>query len=212
MCASLVRQLESYINGKFSYCLVPYTENVTSTLNFGDNAVVNGPGVVTVPMVHGLYDTFYTLQFTSVDLGKENIPVPHGLSTQMIVDSGTTITFIPFDLLILVIDKLSKMVNLNQTTDPEGFLELCYSYSAKAPAYPFPDITFNFCKSSKVVLSAMQTFLFVADDIVCLAMAETNGLDFSILGNVAQQNLHVGFHLHNNSISFAPANCSTFTV
>ncbi|KAH7658976.1 Aspartic peptidase A1 family protein [Dioscorea alata] len=211
--ASLVRQLDSSINGKFSYCLVPYKENASSTLNLGDNAVVNGPGVVTVPMINGLYDTFYTLQFTSVDLGKHNIPVPRGLSTQMIVDSGTTLTFIPLELLVLVMDDLSKIVNLNETNDPEGSLQLCYSYSSKAPAYPFPDITFNFGNSSRLVLSAMQTFIFIADDIVCLAMAETmGGMGFSVFGNIAQQNLHVGYDLHNKSISFAPANCSTFKI
>ncbi|KAM0934047.1 putative nepenthesin [Dioscorea sansibarensis] len=216
--ASLVRQLDSSIDGKFSYCLVPYNENATSTLNFGDNAVVNGPGLVTVPMVHATYDTFYTLEFKSLTVGKETVQVPID-TTQMIVDSGTTVTFIPLTVYVIVIDNLSKMVNLTQTPDPQKVFDLCYLHPAKAPAYPFPNITFNFNNNRQqqqqqdqdevsVVLSGMQTFFHVTDDIVCLAMGFTDGMDFSVFGNVAQQNLHVGYDLHNKSISFAPANCS----
>ncbi|MCI48044.1 aspartic proteinase CDR1-like, partial [Trifolium medium] len=43
---SLITQLGSSIDRKFSYCLLPYESNTTSKLNFGDVAVVSGDGVV----------------------------------------------------------------------------------------------------------------------------------------------------------------------
>ena len=44
---SLVSQLNKYIGGKFSYCLVPAkNSNVTGKINFGSNGLVSGNGVV----------------------------------------------------------------------------------------------------------------------------------------------------------------------
>lgn len=54
---SLVRQLDQ---GKFSDCLVsPSDESNSSKLNFGDDARVEGPRVVTTPMVKKNPDTYY---------------------------------------------------------------------------------------------------------------------------------------------------------
>ncbi|KAM0934048.1 putative nepenthesin [Dioscorea sansibarensis] len=208
---SLVSQLDSSIHGKFSYCLVPYIENTTSTLNLGDNAVVNGPGLVTIPMDRRA--TFYIMKLQSVVVGNDTIP-NLSLDTNIIVDSGTTITFIPNSTLTKLIDGISKMVNLTRTKDPQNYFSLCYSYSANAPLYPFPDITFTFNKPphdpASLVLTPMQAFLQVSDDVLCLAMQDKNQVGISIFGNVAQQNMHVGYDLHSNLLSFAPANCSKF--
>ncbi|CAL0328755.1 unnamed protein product [Lupinus luteus] len=49
---SLITQLGSSIQGKFSYCLGPLFSgtNSSSKLNFGDDAVVSGDGVVSTPI------------------------------------------------------------------------------------------------------------------------------------------------------------------
>ncbi|XP_039142425.1 aspartic proteinase CDR1-like [Dioscorea cayenensis subsp. rotundata] len=211
--ASLVRQLDSSIHGKFSYCLVPYAENTTSILNMGDKAVVNGPGVVTIPMTSGNY-TFYMISLNSITIGNDTIPYTPDDTTNIIVDSGTTITYIPDFALTKVIDAVSKTINLNKTKDPQNYLSLCYSHSVKDPPYPFPNITFNFDNQLghdqvSVVLTATQTFIQSTDDVICLAMDYSGKSDnIAIFGNVAQQNMHVGYDLHANVISMAPADCS----
>ncbi|XP_039141304.1 aspartic proteinase CDR1-like [Dioscorea cayenensis subsp. rotundata] len=210
--ASLVRQLDSSIHGKFSYCLAPYTENTTSTLNFGDNALVNDPGFITIPMVRRSV-TFYVVKLQSIAVGKDTIP-NESLDTNIIVDSGTTISFIPDIPLKKLIDDLSKMVNLTRTNDPQNYFSLCYSHPIKDPPYPFPDITFTFDKpphdGASIVLTPMQAFIYVSDNVLCLALQDKNQVGISILGNVAQQNMHVGYDLNNNVLSMAPANCSKF--
>ncbi|KAM0934050.1 putative nepenthesin [Dioscorea sansibarensis] len=209
--ASLVRQLDPSIHGKFSYCLVPYPENTTSALNFGDNAVVSGPGLVTIPMYYQDF-TFYSITLQSITVGSDAIPdIP---DTDIIVDSGTTLTYISNSTLSKVIDDLSKKVNLTRTNDPHKYFALCYSHSVNAPPYPFPDITFTFKKPPHdqvpLLLTPTQTFIHVSDDVICLAMHAAFDGDVFILGNVAQQNMHVGYDLQNNLLSFAPANCSEF--
>ncbi|KAL4301899.1 hypothetical protein GQ457_10G014690 [Hibiscus cannabinus] len=57
---SLISQLGASIAGKFSYCLLPISETgISSKMNFGSNAVVSGPGVVSTPLVRKSPDTFY---------------------------------------------------------------------------------------------------------------------------------------------------------
>ena len=50
---SLVSQLDSSIDGKFSYCLIPLTSqgDTTSKLNFGSKVVVSGSGAVSTPII-----------------------------------------------------------------------------------------------------------------------------------------------------------------
>lgn len=50
---SLTSRFGPTIEGKFSYCLVPWLNesNSMSILNFGDAAVVNGDGVVSTPLM-----------------------------------------------------------------------------------------------------------------------------------------------------------------
>ncbi|KAM0934051.1 putative nepenthesin [Dioscorea sansibarensis] len=211
--ASLVKQLDSSIHGKFSYCLVPYSENATSTINFGDNAVVSGPGLITIPMVFRSFP-FYMITVHSITVGNDTIPYTSD-DTSIVVDTGTTVTYLPPTTLSRVIADLSKMINLTQTYDPQHYLPLCYSHSVEAPPYPFPDITFTFEKPPhdqvSLVLTPVQTFVHVSDDVICLAMHDNNMAGhIAIFGNVAQQNMHVGYDLQSNVLSFAPANCSEF--
>ncbi|XP_050280899.1 aspartic proteinase CDR1-like [Quercus robur] len=71
---SLVSQLGSSIDGKFSYCLIPFTShgNTTSKLNFGSNAVVSGSGAVSTPLVLG-QDSYYYITLEAIRVGRKRI-------------------------------------------------------------------------------------------------------------------------------------------
>ncbi|KAH7658978.1 Aspartic peptidase A1 family protein [Dioscorea alata] len=211
--ASLVRQLDSTIHGKFSYCLAPYSENTTSILNMGDNSVVNGPDLVTIPMTSSNY-TFYLISLHSITIGKQTIPYTPDDTTHIVVDSGTTITYLPEFALTKIMDAVSKTINLTKTKDPQNYLPLCYNHSVKDPPYPFPNITFNFDNQPghdqvSVVLTGTQTFVQSTDDVICLGMDYSAvSHNIAIFGNVAQQNMHVAYDLHANVISMTHADCS----
>ncbi|KAK9696893.1 hypothetical protein RND81_08G003900 [Saponaria officinalis] len=74
--SSLVSQLSPSINGKFSYCLIPFFEegNYTSTINFGSRGRVSGPGVISTPLVRNYPKTFYFLTLKAITVGKSKIP------------------------------------------------------------------------------------------------------------------------------------------
>ncbi|KAH7658980.1 Aspartic peptidase A1 family protein [Dioscorea alata] len=219
---SLVSQLGSSIGGKFSYCLVPYGQNATSTLNFGKDATVKGPGVVSTPIIPGSPDTFYFLTLEEITIGKDDnnsvvaTTTPSGsrkkddVEGNIIIDSGTTITFIPSTMLEPLVATLLDKIKLTRVDDPDGLFSLCFKDDGSSTSDDaFPDITFKFT-DAPVVLSPMQTFVHISDDVVCLAMVSSDDMGISIYGNIAQQNFHIGYDLTNKRLSIAPAQCSKF--
>ncbi|XP_019254983.1 PREDICTED: aspartic proteinase CDR1-like [Nicotiana attenuata] len=76
---SIVNQMNQEIKGKFSYCLIPLesstNSNATSHINFGDNAVVTGPGVVSIPLIKSKEaETFYFLTLEGITVGNKTLP------------------------------------------------------------------------------------------------------------------------------------------
>ncbi|XP_010911766.2 aspartic proteinase CDR1-like [Elaeis guineensis] len=199
---SLVSQLGSVIEKKFSYCLVPYTKNsVSSTISFGAEAVVSGRNAVSIPLIPGLQDTFYTVSLQSLVVDNDSIPMNSG---EVIVDSGTTLTLLDPTLVQSLVDKLTKIIDLPTVQDPEGLFSLCFDVSGTRKAQ-FPDITFEF-DGAALTLGSLNTFVLYDENTVCLAIVPSK--QFGIIGNIAQQNFHIGYDLENQKISFAPADCT----
>lgn len=87
---SLVTQLGSLIDGKFSYCLTPVVSSGSSKMNFGSKAVVSGDGVVTTPMY--LEPPFYKLTLESISVGNKSVWFTSGSTSSegnIAIDSGT---------------------------------------------------------------------------------------------------------------------------
>ncbi|XP_037463261.1 aspartic proteinase CDR1-like [Triticum dicoccoides] len=211
---SLVTQLGAHksLGGrKFSYCLVPYSVNASSALNFGARAIVKDTGAVTTPLIPSLVDTYYTVDLQSVKIGNMTIASPHG-HQDVIVDSGTTLTFLNKALLDPMVKELSRRIKLPRAPSPDKLLTLCFDVSrvgerrAKAMV---PDVTLGLGGGAAVTLNAENTFVVVEEGTMCLAVsAVPERLPASILGNIAQQNMHVGYDLDKRTVTFAAANCA----
>ncbi|KAL2326383.1 hypothetical protein Fmac_025441 [Flemingia macrophylla] len=203
---SLITQLGSSIQGKFSYCLVPmFTgSNSTSKLNFGDAAVVSGRGTVSTPIFKQDPQIFYYTTLEGFSVGNKRVEFQSGGDGNIIVDSGTTLTFLPGDVYSNLESAVADEIKLERAEDPSNTLSLCY----KAPAsgeLDVPIITAHF-SGANVKLTAMNTFVKVADGIVCFAFHSSE--DTSIFGNVAQQNLLVGYDIQGKTLSFKPTDCT----
>ncbi|KAM3214987.1 hypothetical protein ACQJBY_067122 [Aegilops geniculata] len=211
---SLVTQLGAHksLGGRrFSYCLVPYSVNASSTLNFGARATVKDPGAVTTPLIPSLVDTYYTVDLRSVKIGNATFAAPHG-HHHVIVDSGTTLTFLAKALLDPMVKELSRRIKLPRAPSPDKLLTLCFDVSrvgerrAKAMV---PDVTLGLGGGAAVTLKAENTFVVVEEGTMCLAVsAVPERLPASILGNIAQQNMHVGYDLDKRTVTFARTNCA----
>ncbi|XP_004506716.1 aspartic proteinase CDR1-like [Cicer arietinum] len=209
---SLTTQLGSTIGGKFSYCLVPWLSesNTTSKLNFGDAAMVSGDGVVSTPIVKKDSDIFYYLTLEAFTVGNKRVKFGGSLEDgvvegNIIIDSGTTLTLLPSDIYSNLESAVAELIHLERVQDPENMLSLCYSVTSSE--YEFPIITANF-KGADVKLHSLSTFIPIADGIVCFAFISSE--IGAIFGNLAQQNLLVGYDLVQKQVSFKQIDCTKF--
>ncbi|KAF0916118.1 hypothetical protein E2562_000724 [Oryza meyeriana var. granulata] len=208
---SLVTQLAdaTSLGRRFSYCLVPHSINSSSALNFGALANVSEPGAATTPLVASAVDTYYTVVLDSVKVGGKTVAAARG--SRIIVDSGTTLTFLGPSLMAPLVDELSRRVNLPRAQSPDGLLQLCYDVSRREETAleAIPDVTLELGGGVAVALKPENAFVMVQEGTLCLAMvATTEQQPVSILGNLAQQNVHVGYDLDAGTITFAAADCA----
>ncbi|KAL3739113.1 hypothetical protein ACJRO7_020504 [Eucalyptus globulus] len=208
--ASLVTQLGTATGGKFSYCLVPLSSNETSKLNFGANAGVTGDGAVSTPLIQKDPKTFYYLSLEAVSVGETKIDFPSDGSSSsadegnIIIDSGTTLTLLPQDLYSQIEDAVAKAVDLPKASDPTQLLSLCFRVESDAQL-SLPTVTFHF-KGADVELSPKNTFLQVADGVICLSFRPEK---VSIFGNLAQINYLIGYDIQNSKLYFKPVDCAS---
>ncbi|XP_016177585.2 aspartic proteinase CDR1 [Arachis ipaensis] len=203
---SLVSQLGES-GRKFSYCLAPYSSKSTSKISFGSDAFVSG--VSTPIQSDPAYDAFYFLTLESLSVGNKTIPLPssngviRGGGGNIVIDSGTTLTLLPQETVLRLSSALEDAISLPKTVDPSRTFNLCYRVEGETE---FPNVTADF-KGARVVLRSINTFVEVADGVVCLAILPTQQ-EVSVFGNIAQTNFLVGYDLDARAVSFKPTDCT----
>ncbi|KAK4415619.1 Aspartic proteinase CDR1 [Sesamum alatum] len=210
---SIVKQLETTIGGKFSYCLTTLDSKVSSKISFGPNATVAGPGVASTPLVRKSPDTFYYLTLEGVSVGNEALAynsIPNSNSKasieegNIIIDSGTTLTFLPRSLYNELESTLKKSISGNPVSDPEGLFGLCYKLPSNGE-FNAPPIIAHFT-GADVELTQESTFLEVEKGVVCFTFVPSE--DLAIFGNLHQMNFLIGYDLENEKVNFLPTDCS----
>ncbi|XP_042460072.1 aspartic proteinase CDR1-like [Zingiber officinale] len=211
---SLVSQIvPSLDKSYFSYCLVPKSDTQSSSkVIFGSTGVVAGIKVTT-PMTVEHSHFVLRLEEIIVD-GAGSVPVPPsapGLTTgNIIIDSGTTLNYLPAGVLSSLVQEVSRVVSLPKATDPEGVMPLCFTVTGEADKRKLPFITFKFAGEASVRLSPMSIFMdeFSFTGVAACLAVVNSGSGPPLFGNVAQQNLHVGYDLDIPAVSFASADCT----
>ncbi|KAI5005440.1 hypothetical protein ZWY2020_032683 [Hordeum vulgare] len=210
---SLVSQLgaDTSLGRRFSYCLVPYSVKASSALNFGPRAAVTDPGAVTTPLIPSQVKAYYIVELRSVKVGNKTFEAPD--RSPLIVDSGTTLTFLPEALVDPLVKELTGRIKLPPAQSPERLLPLCFDVSGVREgqvAAMIPDVTVGLGGGAAVTLKAENTFVEVQEGTLCLAVsAMSEQFPASIIGNIAQQNMHVGYDLDKGTVTFAPAACAS---
>ncbi|OVA18407.1 Peptidase A1 [Macleaya cordata] len=188
---SLVSQLSSNIDGKFSYCLVPMFENSTSKLNFGSQAIILGHGVVSTPLISKDPVTYYYLNLEGISVGDKRIEkkplnlISGGSEGNIIIDSGTTLTMLDVELYNELESAVRTAINIDPTDDPSGYFNLCYNTKSNIKV---PTMIFHFT-GADLHLNELNTFMEVSEDLVCLAVIPSQ--TFSIFGIVESKGLEV---------------------
>jgi len=205
---SLISQLSSSIGGRFSYCF-PMINDKPSKLSFGDAAVVSGSGTVSTPIGYHDQETHYYLTLEALSVGNNRIEFRNSSSGSngegnIIIDSGTTLTLLPGYVYTKLASAVAKEIKLDRVEDAFNQLSLCYK--GKLDEVHAPVITAHFRGDADVKLNVENSFIDGGDGVVCFAFVASES--FSILGNMAQRNLLVGYDLQKKTVSFKPTDCT----
>ncbi|XP_058777093.1 aspartic proteinase CDR1-like [Vicia villosa] len=191
---SIIKQLGSSIDGKFSYCLIVndyYRQsNLSSKLNFGDAAIVSGDKVVSTPM----------FKREGTNASTHNI----------MIDSGSSVTILPRHFFNRLESAVKKVVKLERFQDQGGSYSLCYNTTSKQQP-KFPVITAHF-SGADVKLDSNGAFASILKDGKCFAF-RPNNYGLGLFGMKAQMNHLIGYDLKRKIVSFKPTDyCDPFTL
>ncbi|RVW17763.1 Aspartic proteinase nepenthesin-1 [Vitis vinifera] len=190
---SLVSQLGTQ---KFSYCLTSIHENKTSSLLFGSLAYSNfNPGKIPrTPLIQNpLLPSYYYLSLKGITVGYTLLPIPEFVfqlgkdgSGGMILDSGTTITYLQEDAFDVLKNAFISQTELQVANSSTTGLDLCFHLPVKnAAEVKVPKLIFHF----KGLDLALPVENYMVSDpemgLICLAIDATGSL--SILGTFSSR-------------------------
>ncbi|KAJ4832373.1 hypothetical protein Tsubulata_015012 [Turnera subulata] len=206
---SLLSQIQDSIGGKFSYCLVPVFSKESGKMSFGGNAVLSGPDVVTTPLFLGSDPSIsYLLNLEAISIGDVRLPFhtpPSSSPGNIVIDTGATMSYLPYEYLSRVEEEVDKLVYLRRENE-DSPPHMCYKSFSDIDA---PPITLHFT-GADVKLSGENTFIRIDYTAVCFAFAGIDDNSYPFLGNLAQINHLVAYDIPGRTVSFKKADCTNY--
>ncbi|XP_010525594.1 PREDICTED: aspartic proteinase nepenthesin-2 [Tarenaya hassleriana] len=218
---SFSTQLQSLYGHSFSYCLVDRNSdvNVSSKLILGeDKDMLSHPNLNFTAFVAGKenpVDTFYYVQIKSILVGGEVLNIPEGTWNILsdgtggtIVDSGTTLSYFAEPAYTIIKNKFSeKLKGKYQVFRDFPILDPCFNVSGVGKVQ-LPELGITFADGAVWNFPVENTFIWLDESLVCLAVLGTPRSAFSIIGNYQQQNFHILYDTKRSRLGFAPMNCA----
>ena len=218
---SLSSQLGRRFGNKFSYCLMDHTLSPppTSYLLIGgaQNDVAPGKGRVRYTPLHTnpLSPTFYYIEIQSVSVDGVKLLIDPSVWTLdeqgnggTVVDSGTTLTFLPEPAYRQILSAMKRRVRLPSPVEPTPDFDLCVNVSGiEHPS--LPRLSFKLEGDSVFSPPPRNYFLDIEDDVKCLALqAVMTPSGFSVIGNLMQQGFLLEFDKDRTRLGFSRHGCA----
>ncbi|KAL5727830.1 saccharopepsin [Ranunculus cassubicifolius] len=207
---SLVSQFGS---GEFTYCLTSLGSKSNSTLSFGPLASKANLSSVpqTTPLLQNpSYPSFYYLSLQGITVGNTVLDIPENTfaikadgTGGVVIDSGTTITYLEQIGYDAVKKAFLAQVNLTVADSTDVGLDLCFSLPSDASNVIVPKLIFHFDGADLDLPS--ENYMISEMGLLCLAMGGSDGI--SIFGNIQQQNMLVTYNLEMKTMLFAGLPC-----
>ncbi|KAG8639915.1 hypothetical protein MANES_13G004700v8 [Manihot esculenta] len=208
--SSMISQLAAAgkVKRTFSHCL----DNVNGGGIFAIGEVVS-PKVNTTPMVAN--KPHYNVVMKEIEVGGDVLELPTDIFSDgdqrgTIIDSGTTLAYLPETVYELMMAKIvAQQPGLELHTVEEQFT--CFQYSGNVDD-GFPDVKFHFVDS--LTLSAYpHDYLFqIREDVWCIGwqnsgLQSKDGRDMTLLGDLVLSNKLVLYDIENQAIGWTEYNC-----
>ncbi|KAE9590517.1 hypothetical protein Lal_00023345 [Lupinus albus] len=204
---SLITQIGyQFDKRKFSYCFLPYNSRRTGQIKFGFDTQKNRRGLVTTPLVAKFPSTFYYISLERISVNERTFrPEANETVGNFVMDSGTTITQLKFDLFIKL--KASIILSIGKKfvfeRNPPKPFDLCYKYGV---VRYFPRVSFYFANAAYGLHFSEANVFGRVGPFMCLFILPTYD-GHSILGNYQQVFFNVEYDLDKRTVSFAPSDC-----
>lgn len=210
---SLISQMKE---SKFAYCLTSMDDATLKSKLWIGSGSSSGSGTVTTttPLLQNpSQPTFYYLPLQGISVGKTRLPINQTSfalrddgSGGMIIDSGTTITYLQESAFNLLAKEFTSQMSLPVDKSGDTGLDVCFSLPSNADTIEVPELVFHFGKGADLELPSKNYMIGDSSmGVVCLAMGSSSGM--SIFGNIQQQNMLVTYDLGKQSMSFQPTQC-----
>ncbi|KAE8658621.1 Detected protein of unknown function [Hibiscus syriacus] len=122
---SLVSQIRTQVDHRFSYCFVPLSAKPSGKLFFGQESIISRPGVVSIPLVSKFPETYYYLTLEGVSIGDKTVRSSLGQGN-IVIDSGTTMTYLEQDLYNGLVAMVKEVFREEPVQDPSSMSRLCF--------------------------------------------------------------------------------------
>ncbi|XVE83433.1 hypothetical protein DITRI_Ditri16bG0088500 [Diplodiscus trichospermus] len=209
---SLVSQLKE---PKFSYCLTSIDENQKGTLLMGSIASVNKSlgAIKTTPLIHNpAQPSFYYLSLQGISVGGTRLPIKKSTfaleddgTGGLIIDSGTTITYLEESAFDVVKKEFTSQMKLSVDNSGSTGLDLCFNLPSGSTQVDVPKLVFHFEGADLDLPGENYMIADSSSGLICLAMGSSSGM--SIFGNVQQQNMLILHDLKKETVSFLQTEC-----
>ncbi|KAG9458257.1 hypothetical protein H6P81_002765 [Aristolochia fimbriata] len=231
---SFASQVGKPIGNKFSYCLMDYTLSPPPTsyllIGNGDAHRSSQRRLRFTPLLtNPLSPTFYYIgiEAASVDGVRLRIdPAVWALDGAgnggTVVDSGTTLTFLPEAAYRRILSAFRRRVRLPRVAPPDPNLEFCVnvSSSSSSPAATaegregregrmgLPRLSFRLMGGAAFSPPPRNYFVDAAEGVQCLALLPVSSdSGFSVIGNLMQQGFLFEFDREESKVGFSRTGC-----
>lgn len=213
---SFVTQLGRRFGNMFSYCLKDYTiaPPPTSYLLIGSSAG-NSRFRYTPLLTNPLTFSFYYIGVQNVYVDKVKLRVSPSVwemdnlgNGGTIVDSGTTLSFLPNTAYRHVVAAIRRLVKLPTPAGSPPNFELCFNVSGiRRPS--LPRLSFKLVGNSLFSPPVGNYFIDTSENVKCLALQPvTSPGGFSVIGNLMQQGFLFEFDIGRSQLGFSRSGCS----
>ncbi|XP_076932739.1 aspartic proteinase 36-like [Bidens hawaiensis] len=208
--SSVLSQLasENKVKKVFSHCL----DSSQGGGIFAIGEVVQ-PKVQTTPMIP---EAHYNVELKQIEVGNDVLNLPTdifdvGGKQGTIIDSGTTLAYLPDLVYKLVLEK----IHAAQPDTPSHMAEqqfTCFKYTGDVDE-GFPTVKFHFANSLILKVYPHQYFFEYQDNEWCVGFQDSDlqsqGKDVTLLGDLVLTDKLVTYDLEKKTIGWTDYNCSS---
>ncbi|KAL9250296.1 Aspartic proteinase nepenthesin-2-like protein [Drosera capensis] len=213
-------------NKKIAYCVVTFASSDVSHIYIGSPPLNKFPNnsQSTPIQKNDAYPTYYYVLIQGISVNGKPLSYPQSSFTLnkdgsggTIIDSGTTLTYLPAQIIAAIKAPIYSSVKLIPSLFPSASgLSTCWYYTGG----PFPNVTMTYHFAGGANMTIPNKNMFIEDSsaffgfrLICLVTEPSTSLGssltpLSIFGNLHQQNYAFKYDLDNKMITFAPQKCS----